>query len=136
MRKHGPSVALALIAIVVLAPFLYMISVSLMGETELLRWPPALIPHSPTLANYVVAFETLPYGRVLINTALLAGCVMVGQVLTSAAAGYAFARMRFPGRNIAFSVSVAFPGTSSGRPVRTTRRTIESSTSASGRTWA
>src|SRR5207247_4301963 len=37
--------------------------------------------------------------RVLLNTAVLAGCVMVGQVLTSAAAGYAFARMRFPGRD-------------------------------------
>jgi multiple sugar transport system permease protein len=90
-----------------LAPFFYMVSVSLMGETELLRWPPALLPHHPTIASYVAAFNSLPYGRVLANTALLAGCVMVGQVLTSAAAGYAFARMRFPGRDGAFAMVVA-----------------------------
>jgi multiple sugar transport system permease protein len=85
--------------VVMVAPFLYMISVSFMGEGELLRWPPPLLPTSPTTGNYAAALEALPYTRVLLNTAILAGCVMIGQVLTSAAAGYAFARMRFPGRN-------------------------------------
>jgi multiple sugar transport system permease protein len=90
------------VAVVLVAPFLYMISVSLMGEAELLRWPPPLFPAAPTAANYVAAITALPYTRVLLNTAIFAGCVMVGQVLTSAAAGYAFARMRFPGRDRAF----------------------------------
>jgi multiple sugar transport system permease protein len=81
------------------APFFYMVSVSFMGETELLRWPPPLLPAAPTTGNYSAALEALPYARVLLNTAMLAGCVMVGQVLTSAAAGYAFARLRFPGRD-------------------------------------
>src|SRR5467141_900588 len=84
---------------VMVAPFLYMISVSFMGEGELLRWPPPLLPASPTTDNYAAALEALPYTRVLLNTAILAGCVMIGQVLTSAAAGYALARMRFPGRD-------------------------------------
>ena len=107
MRKHWSSVALALLAAVMAVPFLYMISVSLMGETELLRWPPALLPQAPTLANYGAALEALPYGRVLLNTALLGGCVMTGQVLTSAAAGYAFARMRFAGRESVFAIVLA-----------------------------
>jgi multiple sugar transport system permease protein len=107
MRRHWTTVAFALLAAVMLVPFLYMISVSLMGETELLRWPPALLPHAPTLANYRAALDALPYGRVLMNTALLGGCVMVGQVLTSAAAGYAFARMRFAGREGAFAIVLA-----------------------------
>jgi multiple sugar transport system permease protein len=81
------------------APFLYMVSVSFMGDAELLRWPPPFLPESPTTRNYAAALEALPYTRVLLNTALLAGCVMIGQVFTSAAAGYAFARMRFPGRD-------------------------------------
>jgi multiple sugar transport system permease protein len=89
------------------APFLYMVSVSFMGEAELLRWPPALLPESPTTANYRAAFEGLPYTRVFLNTAILAGCVMIGQVLTSAAAGYAFARMRFPGRDWVFATALA-----------------------------
>jgi len=92
-------VLLGALGVVMVAPFLYMISVSFMGEGELLRWPPALLPASPTTGNYAAAFEALPYTRVLLNTAILAGCVMIGQVLTSAAAGYAFARMRFPGRD-------------------------------------
>jgi len=65
------------------------------------------VPHAPTAANYLAALEGLPYERVLLNTAVLAGCVMIGQVLTSAAAGYAFARMRFPGRDGAFAILVA-----------------------------
>jgi multiple sugar transport system permease protein len=98
---------LGLVALVMVAPFLYMVSVSFMGEVELLRWPPPLLPRDPTAGNYVAAFEALPYGRVFLNTALLAGCVMVAQVLTSAAAGYAFARMRFPARDGIFSALVA-----------------------------
>jgi multiple sugar transport system permease protein len=90
---------LAAVGVVMVAPFLYMISVSFMGEGELLRWPPPLLPASPTTGNYAAALEALPYTRVLVNTGILAGCVMIAQVLTSAAAGYAFARMRFPGRD-------------------------------------
>jgi ABC-type glycerol-3-phosphate transport system permease component len=97
---------LAGLALLLVAPFLYMVSVSFMGEGELLRWPPALLPRAPTLENYTIALAALPYGRVLVNTAILAGCVMVGQVLTSAAAGYALARLRFPGRQGTLAVLV------------------------------
>src|SRR6267142_2399538 len=96
-------VLLAMASVAIVAPFLYMISVSLMGEAELLRWPPPVLPDGLATANYVAAFRALPYGRVFMNTAILAGCVMVGQVLTSAAAGYVFARMRFPGRDGIFA---------------------------------
>lgn len=98
-RRSWP---LGVLALIVTLPFLYMVSVSFMGELELLRWPPPLLPRTPTLDNYVAAYAALPYPRVLLNTALLAGCVMVGQVITSAAAGYAFARIRFPGRDALF----------------------------------
>jgi len=94
------------LGVVMIAPFLYMISVSFMGESELLRWPPPLLPASPTTANYAAAIAALPLTRVLLNTAVLAGCVMIGQVLTSAAAGYAFARMQFPGRDGVFKLVV------------------------------
>lgn len=100
LRRSWP---LGLCALVVVAPFLYMVSVSFMGEFELLRWPPPVFPRSPTAENYVAAFYALPYGRVFLNTAFLAGCVMLAQVLTGAAAGYAFARMRFPARDGMFA---------------------------------
>jgi multiple sugar transport system permease protein len=93
MRK----VLLAIATLLVLVPFLYMVSVSFMGESELLRWPPPLVPHTPTMGNYIAAFDALRSARVFLNTAILAGCVVGGQVLTSAAAGYALARIRFVG---------------------------------------
>jgi len=93
--------------VAMVAPFLYMVSVSFMGEGELLRWPPPLLPATPTTGNYTAALEALPYARVLLNTAILAGCVMIGQVFTSAAAGYAFARMRFAGRERVFATVLA-----------------------------
>lgn len=96
-----------LLALTMLVPFLYMVSVSLMEENELLRWPPPLLPAAPTSANYAAILEALPYGRLLANTAIVAICVMIGQVLTSAAAGYAFARMRFPGRDKIFRAFLA-----------------------------
>ncbi|HYT62492.1 MAG TPA: carbohydrate ABC transporter permease [Gemmatimonadales bacterium] len=98
---------LAIASLAMLAPFIYMISVSFMGEAELLRWPPAVLPDKLATGNYAVAFQALPYARVFMNTAILAACVMVGQVLTSAAAGYAFARMRFPGRDRVFTALLA-----------------------------
>jgi multiple sugar transport system permease protein len=103
----GSITGLTLIGLVMLAPFLYMVSVSFMDEAEFLRWPPPLIPEAPTASNYVAALEALSYSRVFLNTAILAGVVMIGQVLTSAAAGYAFARMRFTGRDGVFATVVA-----------------------------
>ena len=103
-RRSWP---LGVLALILVLPFLYMISVSFMGEAELLRWPPALIPRTPTIGNYIAAYEALPYPRVLLNTAILAGCVMAGQVITSAAAGYAFARIRFPARAPLYAGTVA-----------------------------
>jgi multiple sugar transport system permease protein len=89
---------LAIAGLLFTAPFLYMVSVSFMGEAELLRWPPPLLPRAPAFYNYVAVLHALPYARVFLNTAILAACVMVGQLLTSAAAGYALARIRFAGR--------------------------------------
>ena len=103
MRK----VLLLLATVIVVAPFLYMISVSFMGEAELLRWPPPLLPSHWQADNYAASYAALPYARVFMNTAILALCVMVGQVLRSAAAGYAFAQMRFAGRDGIFRALLA-----------------------------
>jgi multiple sugar transport system permease protein len=84
-----------------------MVSVSFMGGAELLRWPPPLLPRAPTTTNYTAMIEALPYSRVLVNTAILAGCVMVAQVFTSAAAGYALARLRFPGAKGILTIALA-----------------------------
>ena len=85
----------ALLALAMVAPFLYMVSLSLVGETDVFQWPPG---------NYAGALSALPFGRFVLNSAIVATCVAVAQVLTSAMAAYAFARLHFPGRDRLFLV--------------------------------
>ncbi len=94
--------AVLLLAVTMVLPFLYMVLTSLMDEFEVLRYPPALLPAHAKWGNYPAALGALPFGRFFLNTALFAGAVVVGQVVTSATAAYAFARLRFPGRDRLF----------------------------------
>jgi multiple sugar transport system permease protein len=101
MRKVG-RVLVGLVALAMVAPFLYMVATSLMDEGEVLQWPPRLVPASPRWSNYGAALTALPFGRFFLNSVVVTACVVVGQVSTSAAAAYAFARLRFPGRDRVF----------------------------------
>jgi multiple sugar transport system permease protein len=91
-----------LLAIPMVVPFLYMVSTSLMDDLAALGSPPALLPPQAHWSNYPAALTALPFGRFFLNTAIFAGCVAVGQVASSATAAYAFARLRFPGRDRLF----------------------------------
>src|SRR5437660_470573 len=97
-------VLVALVAAATLAPFLYMIATALMDEFDVLRYPPQLLPARPHPENFAIALTALPFGRFFLNTAIFAGGVVVGQVATSAMAAYAFARLRFPGRDRVFMI--------------------------------
>ena len=81
-----------LLAALTVAPFLYMVVASLAGEAGGVGG----------VSNYTAALTALPFGRFFLNTAIFAGLVVAGQVFTSAAAAYAFARLRFPGRDRVF----------------------------------
>ena len=82
------------LAILMIAPFLYMVVSALMSEPDALRHP---VPD-----NFTGALVALPFGRFLLNSLIFSLAVVVGQVLTSATAAYAFARLRFPGRDRLF----------------------------------
>src|SRR5947199_2581727 len=101
-RRIISVVLVALLVAATIAPFLYMIVTALTDEFEVLRYPPPLVPAQPHPENFAAALTALPFGRFFLNTALFAGCVVVGQVATSAMAAYAFARLRFPGRDRVF----------------------------------
>ena len=85
-----------------LLPFLYMVSTALMDEFQVLRYPPALAPTHPRFGNFPAALTALPFWRFFFNSGLVSLVVVAGQVLTSAAAAYAFARLKFPGREKIF----------------------------------
>jgi multiple sugar transport system permease protein len=102
----GYVMAVAL-ALLMLAPFLWMISTSLMGELEVFRFPPPLHPARAQWSNYPKALTALPFALYFRNSIILAAATVAGQVVTGAMAGYAFARYRFAGRDGVFALYLA-----------------------------
>jgi ABC-type glycerol-3-phosphate transport system permease component len=105
-------VVLTLGAVVALTPFLTMIGTSLMtlGETYTRTpWPAA-----PQWQNYVQAWQDAHFDRFFRNSLIIAVVVILGVLTTCTLAGYAFARIRFPGRDALFTMLLAtlmIPGT-------------------------
>jgi multiple sugar transport system permease protein len=91
-------------ALVTLLPLVWMLSVSLMSPGEASRFPPPLLPHQPTVANYQVLFAHAGMGRYLFNSAVLTTAVTLLSVLVNVAAGYGFAKLRFAGRDRIFKL--------------------------------
>jgi len=90
-----------------LFPLLWMLSVSLMPAGAASTLPPPLLPASPTLGNYRELFERVGMGRYLFNSFLVAGAVTAGSVALNVMAGYAFAKLRFAGRDRIFRALIA-----------------------------
>lgn len=83
-----------------IAPFLWMVSASLMTLTEINRG--ALIPTEPLLENYVLAWQRANFGQFMWNSVRITVISVVGQMLFCIPAAYAFARMKFFGKNLMF----------------------------------
>jgi multiple sugar transport system permease protein len=95
-------VVLILGALVMVVPFFWEISTSLKTYAESASTPPTVLPSTPIWKNYTDVFGTLPFGAQFLNTVIMTLLRTVGQVLFCSAAGYAFARLQFPGRNVIF----------------------------------
>lgn len=90
-----------------LLPLLWMVSASFMATGEASSFPPALVPHSPTLAHYRDLFGRLALGRYALNSALVAVVTTIAALAINSSAGYAFAKLRFRGRDRTFRVLTA-----------------------------
>ncbi|KAF1710525.1 sugar ABC transporter permease [Pseudoxanthomonas kalamensis DSM 18571] len=99
--------ALVALAIVSLAPLLWMVSVSFMPTGEASRFPPPLLPSSTTLDNYRELFMRTGMARNFANSLLVSGAITLGSLAINAMAGYAFAKLRFTGRERVFQVLLA-----------------------------
>ncbi len=89
-------------AVFMLMPFLWMISTSLKEINQVFTMPPQWIPRPAHWENYRRIFELMDFGRYWLNTIFVTVGRMAGQFITCTLAAYAFARLRFPGRNILF----------------------------------
>ena len=92
---------LLLACLVMAAPFLWMAATSLMGQLEVFS-SGRLLPETPLWSNYPEALTAQPFARYFLNSLVFAAAVVAGQVATSTTAGYAFARLDFPGRDGVF----------------------------------
>ncbi len=104
----GPARALllALACTAMAAPFLWMAATSLMGQLEVFS-SGRFLPTTPLWSNYPEALTAQPFARYFLNSLVFSVAVVAGQVATATAAGYAFARIDFPGRDRIFMVFLA-----------------------------
>ncbi|MDX6263473.1 MAG: multiple sugar transport system permease protein [Kribbellaceae bacterium] len=104
MRKNLPvHTILIASALAMVAPFGWQIITSLKSLSSATSVPPSLLPEG-RWDNYSKVFQVLPFGHQFLNTVLMAGLRTIGQVLFCSMAAYAFARLRFPGRNVLFGI--------------------------------
>ena len=94
-------------AIAMVLPFVWMLSTSLKPPDQLFTVPPTWLPHPLRWDTYVKAMSAGNFGRYAMNSLFLAAANLGTNVLLSALAGYAFARLRFPGRNLLFVLVLA-----------------------------
>lgn len=97
----------ALVALLVLMPLLWMVSVSLMHPGAAAQFPPPLWPEHPTLDNYRTLFQDYGLGRYALNSLLVSVLATMLSLLFVVPAGYAFAKLRFRGRDAIFQTLVA-----------------------------
>lgn len=94
-------------AIIFVFPFLWMLSTSLKTPQEIVATPTVWIPAVPQWKNYAEALSYFPFVRYLMNTLFLVTMNVLGTLFSSALVGYAFARLRWPGREVWFKILLA-----------------------------
>lgn len=88
--------------VIMIFPFLWMVSNSLKENIFVIEYPPVLIPSNPSLGNFVKAWTAQNFQLYALNSALVASSSTVLTVFFSAMIAYAFARFKFPGREFLF----------------------------------
>jgi multiple sugar transport system permease protein len=95
-------------ALTMVTPLLWMLVTSLKPLEDVFKWPPLGFQSRPVWSNYRDIWDAVPFARYLANTFLVSLARTAGVLVTSSLAGYAFARLRFRGRDVIF---LAYLGT-------------------------
>jgi multiple sugar transport system permease protein len=109
-HRIGDWLRLALLfaaSIVILAPVVWTVSTSLRTPAQSFSVPPQWIPLRPDWSNYVDVFQRVPFATYVVNSFVVTGAIVLGQLVTASLAGYAFARLNFPFRNALFWLVMA-----------------------------
>jgi len=95
------------VAVIALFPFYWMVTTALTPRAAAIRVPPTILPLDATLANFQSLFAQAPVLLWAFNSLLIATAIMVGHIIFDSMAGYAFARKRFRGKGILFTMIVS-----------------------------
>lgn len=98
---------LSFTAITMIFPFYWMIATSFKSEARVFAFPPDWIPNPAILSNYTYILTELPFARYTYNSAKISSLWTLGIILSSSLAAYAFARVRFWGREALFVITLA-----------------------------
>lgn len=99
-------VVLILMAMIMLVPFIWMLSASLKVEKDVFAYPIIWIPRDPQWSNYVEIWNKVPLLVGFLNTSKLTFFTTVLQLTTSSLAAYAFAKLEFKGRDTIFMLYI------------------------------
>ena len=108
MKVRSALIMLALIigAVITATPLFWMVSASMMPTGEATTYPPHLLPSRITFEHYHDLFNRLNFGRVFLNSTIIAGGTTLISLLLNSMAGFAFAKLRFRGRDRLFAFLV------------------------------
>jgi len=95
------------VAVLMLVPLVWMLVTSVETLNETRHFPPILVPHHVRLGNYTEVLRNAPFARWFLNTLIVTVAVVVGNLFLCSLAGYAFARLKFFGRDVVFILVLA-----------------------------
>lgn len=93
---------LIIISVILLLPFIWMVSTSFKHYTQVFVFPPSLIPQPAVLDNYVDLFKAMPFVKYMFNSIVIAVLTTLGAAVLGSITAYCFAKIRFPGRDLWF----------------------------------
>ncbi|MFN8440858.1 MAG: carbohydrate ABC transporter permease [Caldilineaceae bacterium] len=98
---------LFMLSIIMIGPVIWTISTSLRTPAQSFSLPPKWLPTDMATENYAQVFATIPFWHEIANSFIVTLSTVVGQLLTASLAGYAFARLEFPGKTVLFWLIMA-----------------------------
>lgn len=110
-RRRAGKLALSalnlVMAIFILLPLLYAVSIAFMPSGELFTTKMNLLPSNPTLENFRQARVKIPLDRFILNSFLVAGAITIGQIISCSLAAFSFSFLDFKGKNLLFMIVMA-----------------------------
>ena len=109
-RTAGHIALNIVVALIVLLPLLYAVSIAFMPSGELFTLDMNILPKHPTLENFRQALQKVPLVRFVVNSFLVAGLITFGQIISCSLAAFSFSFLDFKGKNVLFMATMMIPG--------------------------